>query len=341
MQRGSIRTEHKPGRSNRRALKTPSALLLWSSALGVLMASTSPLFAGPSSRHDQAILELSQESQQAFSSKLSQAQRAFERERYDEAIEALKGAYAIYPHPRIFYKLGQAHEAAAEPRLALEAYRTYLESDESGGDDEAALASIARLEERLNRPGILTVTTTPDQASVYLDRGAEPIGETPIYHELSPGRHTLRIEREGYQTRTLEVNAEAGQAVNVESELTRRPSRAESSSVRGAAAQSFRPAGALSAASGLAGGAAFMWARQRAERIDSALSDRSQIARPEELERWQAGHNRFVGAGWGLLALSAVAGAWSVYGWRVEQSEAQFTFKTTSRRVAVELEVRF
>jgi hypothetical protein len=54
-------------------------------------------------------------------------------------------------------------------------------------------------------PGTLVIETVPPGASVYVDD--EWVGTTPIEHSIPAGEHVLRVEREGYATRTQPITA--------------------------------------------------------------------------------------------------------------------------------------
>ncbi len=77
---------------------------------------------------------------------------------------------------------------------------------------ESELASaidVLWLEKTTGAKGELSVTTTPDSATVMLDD--EMKGMTPIsIPDISPGSHTITIASQGFVTRTLKVQITAG-----------------------------------------------------------------------------------------------------------------------------------
>lgn len=305
--------------------------------LGLMMSAT-PAMAQTST---EGLAQLDDESRQAFNKHLGDAQRAFSGKRHEDAIASLKRAYAIYPHPRIFYKLGQAHEELGADLMAKEAYETYLASDEETDVAEVE-ARIARLDARLSRPSLLTLRTTPPGARVYIDGQREPVGTTPLYHDLPPGKHTLSIKLEDHDSRTIELTADAGNVLDLDAELV--PSNLSIQEPFQDLEQArwlpgARTTGLTSLATGTAGGVAFLLARQRGRLIDDALAQRTTTSRPDELARTQRQHNRLVTAGWALMGVSAVAGSVSLFTWN--QERARLSAELGPARQALSLEVSF
>jgi serine/threonine protein kinase/WD40 repeat protein len=67
-------------------------------------------------------------------------------------------------------------------------------------------------------PAILTITTTPSGANVYLN--GNPIGITPIQNkEVEPGTYTLKIEKSGYQIIQEIITLSPGKSTTINKEL--------------------------------------------------------------------------------------------------------------------------
>jgi len=74
-------------------------------------------------------------------------------------------------------------------------------------------AAPAVVDQRLVEPGLLSVNAIP-WGSVYLD--GQPIGNTPqIDRTVAPGRHRLRVEREGYRPYDRMIDIAPGQRVRI------------------------------------------------------------------------------------------------------------------------------
>ncbi len=69
------------------------------------------------------------------------------------------------------------------------------------------------VDRRLVEPGLLSVNAIP-WGSVYLD--GQPIGNTPqIDRTVAPGRHRLRVERDGYRAYDRVIEVASGQRLRI------------------------------------------------------------------------------------------------------------------------------
>ena len=57
--------------------------------------------------------------------------------------------------------------------------------------------------------GVLNITSSPIMAEVYVD--GKLVGETPIMHNLTIGKHTISVRKEGYSNSVEEINVVEGQ----------------------------------------------------------------------------------------------------------------------------------
>ena len=73
--------------------------------------------------------------------------------------------------------------------------------------------------ERPARPrfGTLQIRSTPSDAEAFVD--GQFVGYTPVSFGTTPGRHEVRIEREGYDTYRTTVNVVAGETARVSANL--------------------------------------------------------------------------------------------------------------------------
>lgn len=82
------------------------------------------------------------------------------------------------------------------------------------GFDEAATVvgdEATRLAEKLSagpKPARLTVGTTPEGATVYLD--GEAVGTSPLSFDVPPGEHELRLEKDGHNDKQASYVAVSG-----------------------------------------------------------------------------------------------------------------------------------
>lgn len=86
-----------------------------------------------------------------------QSRVAYQARRYDEALELLRGAYALHPEPVILYNMGRAYEGLKQSERALESYTRYLEAAPSAPDRTALEARLAELRAKVAPPLVVTV----------------------------------------------------------------------------------------------------------------------------------------------------------------------------------------
>jgi PEGA domain len=135
-------------------------------------------------------------------------------------VLAILGAVAFWflrrvPEPAVRTPAAEAPPPAVEPAPASEA------APEPAGTDVAA-------------PGSLSVSSSVDGASVYLD--GELLGEAPLTREgISAGRHRVRVESSGHEPFETNVRVRGGEIAKVEANLSRlAPSLRVESDVPGA-----------------------------------------------------------------------------------------------------------
>jgi hypothetical protein len=123
--------------------------------------------------------------------------------RYQQAIDEFEAANAIAPAPANLFNLARCHEKLGEFRTAFAFYDRYL-ADADAPDREVVERRVADLRAM---PVDLFVSTSPVGARVVVDDAEPEPDRTPSIVRLRPGRHVLRIEREGHLSaeRTVEL----------------------------------------------------------------------------------------------------------------------------------------
>jgi len=156
--------------------------------------------------------------------------QAYSAARYADAARSFAQAYELAPRPQLAFSLAQAERkeyfAGNDPaylRRAIQHYKEYLEQVPTGGRRSEATEAKADLEARLARldprDAAATAPSAPDKrvarVTVYsatpgarasLD-GAPP-EELPFFHDLSPGKHRVRVSAEGYFDEEREVSGD-------------------------------------------------------------------------------------------------------------------------------------
>lgn len=150
----------------------------------------------------------------SFSDLVEAAQTAYSDERYDEAIENLVHAYSIRSNARLLFNIAKSYEKQGECAAALVYYRAYVDHPAKEKDLIAAAEKQMETSDECEAfspdlAGRLSVDTTPEGATVVVD--GKSYGTTPTeVAPLSAGIHEISIEREGYESISIELELEPG-----------------------------------------------------------------------------------------------------------------------------------
>lgn len=127
------------------------------------------------------------------------AQKLYKQARYAEAIEKFEEAYALKPHPVIYFNIGRCYEQLNETAKAPRAYRDYLRLSPTAADRDTVADAIANLERRLRDTGVqqLLVFTEPPTARIEVD--GQDVGQSPASIELKAGNHQLVVRADGFE----------------------------------------------------------------------------------------------------------------------------------------------
>ncbi len=131
-------------------------------------------------------------------------------QRWAEALSAFRDSAELVPRASTSYNIANALYRLARPVEGLEELDRF-ESMSEVLIDPAARERGARLRELLESSvAELRLAITPERADVFVDgrlrAGAGPIREL----RLNPGRHSIRISHEGYETSVREIQAKRG-----------------------------------------------------------------------------------------------------------------------------------
>jgi hypothetical protein len=135
--------------------------------------------------------------------------------RYIDADVLFRAAYAAGGTPSELWNMARCHEKLDDSEGAAGALAQYLA--------QAGLAPSDRVEAERElqtlqaRTSVLTVTSTPEGASLVLD--GRPYGTTPTSVELHAGTHRLSLRMGGYADEVRGVEARFGRAVYVALDL--------------------------------------------------------------------------------------------------------------------------
>ena len=147
--------------------------------------------------------------------KLRTANDAFDDGDFETAYEYYVEAYDILEVPLIKYRMGQTADIlgmAPEAVAHYEAYREIGEDEEFLERIDDALPSLRR-----NLPATVELVTEPDEVVITID--GEEIGTTPETFEYPAGDVEIALERDGYESATLEESLAAGETHQLEATL--------------------------------------------------------------------------------------------------------------------------
>jgi hypothetical protein len=145
---------------------------------------------------------------------LNEGTTAYESGDFATALHRFNAAYALYPSPKLWLNIGQALRDLDRPGDAMDAFERFIDGVDDPPPDLLAEArrSVTELVKQLNQ---LAIDCSVMGAEVKVD-GA-PVGRTPLLRKiwLSPGRHSLRIERLGYLPFAITLHAVSGQTTRL------------------------------------------------------------------------------------------------------------------------------
>ncbi|MFT3710921.1 MAG: PEGA domain-containing protein [Archangium sp.] len=126
-------------------------------------------------------------------------QKLYKQARYAEAIAKFEEAYAVRPHPVIYFNIGKCYEQLGETAKALRNYRDYLRLAPDAKDKETVTDAIANLERRLREKGMQQLMVFADPANARISVDGKELGGSPASVELVAGNHTLLVTADGFE----------------------------------------------------------------------------------------------------------------------------------------------
>ncbi len=173
--------------------------------------------------------------------------RAYEERKFRVAIDAFEESYRLAPRPAILFSIAQAYRrqyyddrADRDLTQAIAYYRRYLDDEPKGkrvGDAKAALGDLEPIAIKLGldqkeappapapeaRPARILIAVSVKNATARVDGGA-PV-ELPNSIDVTPGKHSVTIEAEGYVTEQREVQLDQGEPFPLEVRMTEQPAK--------------------------------------------------------------------------------------------------------------------
>lgn len=149
--------------------------------------------------------------EQAARRHYDEGQALFRAGAYEAALAEFRAANNIAPHPITIKSQAECLERLGRYEEAISMFEEYLRAAPNASD---AAQVRARINSHRSRGGRLRVYSTPPGAAVTLD-GQRLGGVTPIELNVTPGRHAVALEMQGYQMGLEEFDVGQGGAHTV------------------------------------------------------------------------------------------------------------------------------
>ena len=133
---------------------------------------------------------------------------------FAEALRAFLHAHRIAPSPTTLFNVALTAQLSGEDQLAWSSFESYRATAPEDAPQRADAASRQRAVEA--RVAVLTITTEPPGAQVFVDRREYGVrGVTPVRVAVLPGAHRILLEATRYAPRSVHVTGEAGTAQDI------------------------------------------------------------------------------------------------------------------------------
>jgi hypothetical protein len=145
-----------------------------------------------------------------------QGVRAFREGHFADAVRYFRAAYEHGGPSSELWNVARCEEHLDDPAASVAALEEYTAlSDLSAADRADARHEADALQ---LRPSMVTVTTRPPGATVWIDAARAP-GVTPLSVLVPPGAHTLQVRRTGASAISESFEGHLGRAVIVSLDL--------------------------------------------------------------------------------------------------------------------------
>lgn len=128
---------------------------------------------------------------------LAEGNSSYEAGNFESAAKYYGEAYGLLPEPSILVRMADTYEGWGKPRKAIVFLQVYMgKADEA--ESKVAQERIAKLQ--LELPPMVTINSTPEGASVYLNSlGTASLGKTPIEVDVPEGKTTVYVQLGGFR----------------------------------------------------------------------------------------------------------------------------------------------
>lgn len=150
-----------------------------------------------------------------------EGQTAYRAGDYETAVTHFQRAAALVPSASAQYWLATSLDLKGDARGAILGFQTLLENPEfTTLPPDQQDAAKSRLEALEQLPATVALTVKPADAQLLVDGVPQP-GVSPFSVKLAPGKHTLRVQRDGHEP--IETELEVGPAELLEDNVELTP----------------------------------------------------------------------------------------------------------------------
>jgi hypothetical protein len=143
-----------------------------------------------------------------------EGEAAYKTGDYEAAVTHFQRASALVPSATAQYWLASSLDLKGDPRGAILGFQALLENpDFTSLPPEQQDAARNRLNALEQLPATISLTVQPPDVQLLVDGVPQP-GTSPFAVKIAPGKHSIRVQRDGYEP--LETELEVGPAESLE-----------------------------------------------------------------------------------------------------------------------------
>lgn len=139
--------------------------------------------------------------------------------RYTEALEAFQRAYTLRTNPVVQRPIAECHERLGHVAEAIASFEAYLSGVPNAPDRASVEARVTALRQR---PGHVSVTSTPPGATIIVD-GTPTSDRTPAELSLPPGTHRFSLRLDAFDATEQSLDVRPGVRAEVAIPLSAHP----------------------------------------------------------------------------------------------------------------------
>ena len=147
--------------------------------------------------------------------------KAFTAGRYEDALASYRKSFELVEHPRTLFNVAMCEDRLGREEAAYVAFRAFLEVAQERDAKHKVIAEDRLAELSKTMRLMVTITSRPEGASVFVNGSERLAGRTAPNLELSIGlgSHSFRFEADNHATKTIEFTVEAGSPRNLDVSL--------------------------------------------------------------------------------------------------------------------------